>query len=283
MNYKKIPGILSSKGRNILWSNQPESDAETWLETKDIINLSIQGPCITIHYVSEGIGNFQIDEESIFDIKNGEFKSLYVTSNNTNLDITNGQIKDLRALTNVSLNFTNDAITPKMLFTDSVGGEPIVMFLSFGSSIINNSSSPIIDLEPGKFMIVGASNSGFFEASNSAVVRMQTGSILFSINSGSTQPGNVLKDNSIISDDNSALLVFGHDGNFTGFPNLPKFSGVMLNMPLTLNGGSGPTIARPSTGFKPLVAGMFYFDTDIDKQIHLNNSLNWVDNNENLV
>lgn len=262
-----LDGVMATLGRTIVWSNE-DGDAKTWKEVMDIVALGPVGPTVTPRYLPSGGGSMVIPA-GLHDMRHGKMWGEFVGTNSGNVNVEpGGVIQDLSLIASSQLHFTGGGTSPKMTWTDPGGGAPTVLLTLFGGGIQNDGSVPIIVREPGTFMILGAIlGAGSVAPGASPAIRLKAGAILLAIGIENTTATIPISDGSVISDDNTALIGIAHDGWFTGFPNLPGFTGTFLNIPLSQCGGSGPTAARPVPAFGPVNAGTTYYDTDINKPI----------------
>lgn len=269
-----LQGVLATLGRELIWSNG-DGDAKTWKEVMEIVNLAPFGTTVVPQTDPEGVGSMVIPA-GVWDLRHGNFGGAYIATNGANVTVeAGGVLKNVHRIFSANVYFQGGGASPRLILEGSPGAPRVLLFI-FGGNIQNGGSVPVIDIPMGEFYILGSILGGGVTTGASPAVRVGPGGILYTINIDSTT-GPVIQDNTVVSDDNTALLGFGHTGSFTGFPNNPGFLGTQLNIALTLDGGSGPTAARPAAVFGPVPAGTKYYDTTLDKPIIMNNALVWVD------
>lgn len=276
LRQQALQGVLATLGRDLIWSNG-DGDAKTWREVMDIVELAPFGTTIVPQTVPEGVGSMLLSPGT-WDLRHGGFGGAYVATNGANVTVEDGAVlKNVHRLFSVNLYFQGGGLNPSpKLLNEGSPGAPRVLLCVFGGNIQNGSASPVIVIPTGDFWILGSVLGGGVTTGASPAIHVETGGILYTININSTT-GPVVGDNTVTSADNTALMGFGHTGQFTGFPSNPGFLGTQLNIALTLNGGSGPTEARPAAVFGPVPTGTSYYDTTIDKPIVMNNASAWVD------
>lgn len=262
-----LDGVLATLGRTVVWSNE-DGDAKTWKEVMDIVALGPVGPTILPRYLPSG-GGSMIIPAGVHDLRHGKMWAEYVGTNSGSVSVDpGGFIKDLSVIASTQLHFTGGGASPKMDWTDPGGGAPTVLLTLFGGGIQNDGSVPVIVREPGTLLILGAIlGESALAPGASPAVRLKSGAMLLTIGIENTTSTTPIPDDSVISDDNTALIGIAHDGWFSGFPNLPGFTGTFANIALSQCGGSGPTAARPLAAFGPVNAGTSYYDTTINKPI----------------
>jgi len=279
LRQQALQGVLATLGRDLLWSNG-DGDAKTWKEVMDIVALSPVGPSITPRYLPENSGMMPIPT-GVWDLRRAKFVADSVGSGSATVVVEEGAVlKDVRGLFSTGLHFNGGlgSVSPKFTWTVPDPGNVIVLLCMFGGGIQNDSQVPVIRVPNGDNpLILAAVLGGGIGPGASPAISLGPGAVLYTFNVESTT-GLALGDDTVVSDDNTALLIHGHTGNFAGFPNMPGFLGTQINIPFALDGGSGPTAARPLNLNAPNPApGTKYYDTTLDLPIVANAAGSWVD------
>ena len=259
---------LSAYKSSILWSNGPGADAATWADVMNFVATSSPNLAITTEYVPEGTGDMQIPA-GVYDMRHGRLGGEFIGSNGAGVVADPGVVlHDLDWITSTLLHFNGAGASPKLTWTDPGPGNAKVFFTAFGGGLRNDGSVPVIVMDPSTFLIIGSLlGAGGISPGASPAVRMQTGCVLVGVALSNSTGNYPIPADSVTSDDNTALLGFAHDGWFRGFPLMPGFTGTMVNIAFTQDGGSGPTAARPVALFGPINPGTFYWDTDLGREI----------------
>ena len=197
------------------------------------------------------------------------------THSGSNVEIVPGtDMKNVSMLIGTNMHFLDSTMS-----WDPDPGNVIVIMCMFGGSIQNDGPSPVIRIPDGSSpLIVGSLLGGGIPPGASPTVSVGPGGILWTVTVSSTT-GMCVGDGTVVSDDNTSVLIHAHTGGFVGFPNNPGFLGTQMNVPLGSDGGSGPTAARPDAALfgGTLPSGWKYYDTDIVKPIVVNAAHSWVD------
>jgi hypothetical protein len=267
----KIPGILGTLGRSLLWSNVG-GDATTWLDVAAILAGETFGPAIMPDQEPRGTGSMSIEPAGTYDLKHGSFQT-YMGPNGANVIAQAGvHLKNLSMLRGTNLHFNGATLS----YDGIAPGEFVVLLYLFGGSLQNDGVAPAIRIPDGNNpFIIAEILGGGTQGNNGPIFSLGPGGVLFSLSIVSAG-GLCIKDGTVVSDDNTSLIAHGHTGGFSGFPNLPGFLGTQINVALTQNGGSGPTVARPVASLFPLIPGTIFYDTTLSKLIHWNGTA-WVD------
>jgi len=266
------PGLLATLGRNVLWSNV-DGDAATWAEVMDIVELAKLGPTVTTFGTPLDIPS------GTYDFRHGRFTAAFVGAGGNNVDLHAAHLMDVSDLDGASLHFVSGGST--LTWSPKNPGDVNVFLFSHGASLQNDEGPAAIPIRipnGDNPLILGAVLGGGITNNAGPVVSLGPGAVLYTI-TGITTTGLVVGPGSVVSDDNTALMIHAHDGSFLGFPTNPGFLGTQLNVPLNNDGGSGPTSARPSAALigGTLPPGWKYYDTTIDKPIVVNAANAWVD------
>lgn len=191
------------------------------------------------------------------------------------VDVTgDGVVRNINWLLGTRLKFHDQA----KLEMDAPPGQPKVVIMAFGGGIYSDAPSAPIVVAPGELFIAGGVLGGALDGSGGGpIIEVGPGAFLYALSLVSTA-GPTIPAGSIVGDP-AALLVYGHDGTFAGWPSLPGFLGMKINYPVNGNGGRGPTADRPVNVFgpDPVIVGWTYYDEEVDKPIVVNTALDWVD------
>lgn len=206
-----------------------------------------------------------------WDLKNCNFTGLTFAFSQFTLKLADGcHISSVNSITgNVtieSLNNTGNSIS-------CINPDLCVFIANIGCVIKNSGNAPIFTALPGFVNVLGFLG-GRSEIGNPAVAILEVPagqtSLIYAVN------GAVLTDN-IVSGPIGSTVVLQHDGSINfPFPTQSLFFGTLINNPLGVSGGSGPTSFRPATGLIDVSVGCEYFDTDLGIPVWWT-GLIWVD------
>jgi hypothetical protein len=168
----------------------------------------------------------------------------------------------------VMLVYEGTGATPPLVW-DSMPGNP-VGFLSLvaGGSLRNDGTAPMITVPPGAFFILGSILNGNIQpgANSQPVVALETGAvmILAYLESPSNDTSTNFDPLWVTGDGTNFIGIMHDDGfDFSVITTWTGFTGLVLNLPLGFNGGSGPTAFRPVSMSGSLPSGMTYYDTTL--------------------
>lgn len=264
--------VPSSNLTGISWGPNGGGQYKTWEQVynalqKSItpVNIFLKGNPLTTQYVIPS---------GTYDLKNSNFIGLTFASAPNTLILENGCL--LKSLDRVIGNV--------LIYSNSSSGNTIeciqpdlcVTVFEIGSAVSNFGTTPLFTIPPGQLNVLALLGGKTYVGNPaSAIVNVPNGSVclIYAIS------GAHLTDN-IVSGPAGATCVLEHDGavNFP-FPTQSLFSGTLLNVPLGMQGGSGPTSFRPDTSGSfgvPLSIGCTYFDTDLTLPIWWDGTI-WID------
>ena len=151
------------------------------------------------------------------------------------------------------------------------------MSATTGGYFGNQGSAPLVDVAPGVTIKLELSNSSLYAGGTAAVINLGATVVCFVTLTGALP--NAFPANWITGGGTTTLVIQNTGGfDFNQVASwAPGFTGVVHNVALDLQGGTGPTAYRPSTYVGPLGNGTQYFDTTLGYPIWWNVSLNyWV-------
>lgn len=243
-----------SPGHPILWRADGQGDVASAAELVAMVSSSKAPPEICC---DSNFGQLLIPTGSTVDLQHARLVKYQPGANGQ--FVVAGTLKNVNFLIGVQMLIDPAATSPAFIFE---GGNPDVLICMFGGGVTNNNAAPAIVIAPGALLIVGGLLGGGVGSGASPCIEVGSGSFLVGFQIDNTT-GNAIGDGTVSSVDNTGILVIGHTGNFTGFPVCPAFTGTMINNPLTQDGGSGPTSARPQSALLPVIPGTFYDNTTL--------------------
>jgi hypothetical protein len=163
-------------------------------------------------------------------------------------------------------------------------GQVRLLLQRLGSVIGNRGSVPLINVDVDNPFICGWFDqaNGFDPSSTAPFINLQRNA-LAAVFAGFCSPQARMPDNFITSDDETSTLLLAHDGSIPmPLKQFSGFGGTIVNNPVGVVGGSGPTELRPNPtqGLWPTQDGCMYRDNTINKTIWWSTTANhWVDAN----
>ena len=259
-------------GGSIAWSPSGAGTATTWDDVRGIL-ADTRSP-MTINLIDTQ-GTYNIT--GVTDLK---FSTLVAAPGiNANVQIAdgaqllNGGVNQLvSGLFNggMAVTFNSTGSSPNPLFWDSQSDPSRFAPFAFGggATIQNNGTVPVINVRtnPDGLLVVIAENTAGILTGTGPIIHLEDGAFLFLswANNGASMsfdPGFVTADNPA-SNTIGILSVGGFD-----FDRIATWVGVagatVINNPLGMEGGSGPSAYRPFGAIGPLVRGTHYWDADL--------------------
>lgn len=156
---------------------------------------------------------------------------------------------------------------PVLEFTTDSEVSPPIIGLELGVVVQNNGTAPCYVCPPGKFVVLALLGGQVLTGDhNQPIVALGSGSqCLLRITAVADSI-----DPHIISGPADATLIVQHDGECSWPLSFPDFLGTIVNQPIGLVGGAGPTSFRPATP----MPGCMYYDTDVGAQL-IRNGAAW--------
>lgn len=254
----------------ITWG--PNGDVQHWEDVVDFINASTSP--VDIYALTEGTPLQITNTGSPVEMHNSRF----IGNNYGDFFFNILEIQDGVLLRNMGGSegalVLRSLSSSKVFENDPHGGGPAIYFMNFNAVYQNMGTAPMIEIPDNEFVVFGLRGGGVTSGTpGQPIVNLGNSSLCLV---GLREGIQTLYDE-FISGPASSMAGISHDGTIPfPIPTFPLFAGTVLNLPVGVVGGSGPTSFRPTTGFSSLSEGCTYYDTDITTPIWWDGSV-WLD------
>jgi hypothetical protein len=256
---------------DVLWQPTGGGDVRTWADVMTVIDGSSKPVRVWIGPQADGP---YLVPPGVYNLNSAHFEAAQFGFGAI-LELQDGAVFDnLGGLFSVSLR-GSPTTAPCLTFSQStgLGGGQIPVAL-YGGGYENLGTVPLIGVGNGTFVPFIYQSTGLAPSSTAPLFQTGPGSFnaLF-IDFANQSIG--LPNNMVIGDPTSFLIVV-HDGSIPSFPLFAAFAGTVINNPVGVDGGSGPTANRPTAGFSAIAIGCCYFDVTLGIPVWWT-GVGWVD------
>jgi hypothetical protein len=264
--------VAANGGGVIAWSPAGNGDAVTWQDVKTILEAKKAPMAI---YLIDTSQTYEVDESvdlhfSFFNCAPGGNILLNIQDG---VQLLNGGILVLsQGLFNggMTVVFNSTGGSPNPLAWDSQDDPGRFAAFGFGGGcdVRNDGTVPVIHVQtnPDGLLIVILMNTARVLPSTGFLVEIEDGATVFLavVNNG---VGNVDAGWISAPSDPTTCLIGVLSNDSWDFADMAGWAGVVgitiVNQPITMGGGSGPTSLRPIGALEPLIPGTRYWDVDL--------------------